>query len=123
MQLIALANNLADFLQRLALPTDVQHWSLTTLRETLVKIGANVTRHAKYVTFQLAKVAVPHRLFAAILDCIAWHALPPSLVAYRDSGSEQRVENEVPGGEGLRETNHSAAKKRLDGDRFEDSSS
>ena len=26
------------------------------------------TRHAKYVTFQLAAVAVPHRLFAAIHD-------------------------------------------------------
>ena len=54
LQLFALAYNLANFLRRLALPHEVKHWSLTTLREKLVKIGAKVTRHARYVTFQLA---------------------------------------------------------------------
>jgi hypothetical protein len=44
-----------------------------------VKIGAKVTRHAKYVTFQLAEVAVPVRLFGAILNGIARLALPPPL--------------------------------------------
>jgi len=81
LQLFALAYNLANFLRRLALPRDVQHWSLTTLREKLVKIGAKVTRHAKYVTFQLAEVAVPRRLFAAILDRIAQLAIPPPTVS------------------------------------------
>ncbi len=57
LQLFALAYNLANFLRRLALPRDVKHWSLTTLREKPVKIGAKVTRHSKYVTFQLAEVA------------------------------------------------------------------
>ena len=77
LQLFVLAYNLANFLRRLALPGDVQHWSLTTLREKLVKIGAKVARHAKYVTFQLAEVAVPRRLFAVILDRIARLAIPP----------------------------------------------
>ena len=81
LQLFALAYNLSNFLRRLALPRDVEHWSLTTLREKLVKIGAKVTRHAKYVTFQLAEVAVPRRLFAAILDRIARLAIPPPRVA------------------------------------------
>ena len=45
----------------LALPTEVEHWSLTTLREKLVKIGAKVVRHGRYVTFQLAEVAVERR--------------------------------------------------------------
>jgi hypothetical protein len=45
----------------------VRHWSLTTLREKLIKIGAKVVTHAKTVTFQLAEVAVPRTLFAAIL--------------------------------------------------------
>jgi hypothetical protein len=80
LQLFALAYNLANFLRRLALPKPVQHWSLTTLREKLVKIGAKVTRHAKYVTFQLAEVAVPRWLFADILDRIARLALPPPVV-------------------------------------------
>jgi len=77
LQLFALAYNLGNFLRRLALPHDVKHWSLTTLREKLVKIGAKVTRHSKYVTFQLAEVAVPRRLFAAILDRIVRLAIPP----------------------------------------------
>ena len=80
LQLFALAYNLGNFLRRLALPKPVQHWSLTTLREKQVKSGAKVTKHAKYVTFQLAEVAVPRRLFAGILDRIARLALPPPLV-------------------------------------------
>ena len=67
LQLFALAYNLGNFLRRLALPPSVKHWSLTTLREKLVKIGAKVVRHAKYVTFQLAEVAVPRQLFREIL--------------------------------------------------------
>jgi len=77
LQLFALAYNLGNFLWRLALPKPVRHWSLTTLREKLIKIGAKVTRHAKYVTFQLAEVAVTRRLFASILDRIAQLAIPP----------------------------------------------
>jgi len=44
--------------------------SLTTLREKLIKIGAKVVRHGRYVTVQLAEVAIPRRLFAAILRLI-----------------------------------------------------
>ena len=37
----------------------------------MIKIGAKVIRHAKYVTFQMAEVAIPRSLFALILDKIA----------------------------------------------------
>ena len=70
MQLFALAYNLANFLRRLAVPRSIRHWSLTTLRDKLVKIGAKVVRHSKCVTFQLAEVAVTRELFAAILGRI-----------------------------------------------------
>jgi len=80
LQLLALAYNLGNFLRRLALPKPVRHWSMTTLREKLIKIGAKVTRHAKYVTFQLAEVAVKRHLFAAILTRIARLAIPPPTV-------------------------------------------
>ena len=83
LQLCALAYNLANCLRRLALPRAVKHWSLTTLREKLVKIGAKVTRHSKYVTFQLAEVAVTRNLFATILDRIARLTLPPPAVVGR----------------------------------------
>ena len=81
LQLFALAYNLANFLRRLALPRRIGHWSLTTLREKLIKIGAKVTWHSKYVTFQLAEVALTRELFAAILSRIErlWKvALRPS---------------------------------------------
>ncbi len=40
----------------LVLPMEVEHWSLTTLQEELVKIDAKVVSHGRYVTFQLAEV-------------------------------------------------------------------
>ena len=67
LQLHALAYNLANFMRTLALPEEVERWSLTTLREKLVKIGARIVRHGRYVVFQLAEVAVPRALFADIL--------------------------------------------------------
>ena len=70
LQLHALAYNLANFMRTLALPKEVEHWSLTTLREKLVKIGAKVVRHGRYVTFQLAEVAFPRSLFQQILSLI-----------------------------------------------------
>ena len=54
-------------MRTLALPEEVERWSLTTLREKLVKIGASIVRHGRYVVFQLAEVAVPRALFADIL--------------------------------------------------------
>ena len=60
-----------ETLRRLALPRPVRHWSLTTLREKLIKTAARCIRHARYVTFQMAEVAVPRALFAQILARIA----------------------------------------------------
>jgi len=77
LQLHALAYNLGNFMRTLALPKEVENWSLTTLREKLVKIGAKVVRHGRYVTFQLAEVAVPRMLFAEILRLIALLRPPP----------------------------------------------
>jgi hypothetical protein len=81
LQLFALAYNLANFLRTLALPDAVAQWSLTTLREKLVKIGARIVRHGHYVVFQLAEVAVPRSLFAAILRRIDRLRGPPVAVA------------------------------------------
>ena len=44
LQLHALAYNLGNFMRTLALPKEVEHWSMTTLRDKLVKIGAKVVR-------------------------------------------------------------------------------
>jgi len=79
LQLFALAYNLGNFLRRLALPRAVKHWSLTTLRDKLIKIGAKVITHARYVVFQMAEVAVPKRLFQAILERIRRLRLPETV--------------------------------------------
>jgi hypothetical protein len=58
LQLHALTYNLNNFMRTLALPKAAQPWSLTSLREKLIHIGAKVVRHGRYVTFQMAEVAV-----------------------------------------------------------------
>ena len=50
LQLHALACNLANAIRTLGLPGRVAHWSLTTLREKLIKIGARMVRHGRYIT-------------------------------------------------------------------------
>jgi len=54
-------------MRALALPDAVEQWSLTSLREKLIMIGAKIVRHGRYVTFQMAEVAIPRDLFADIL--------------------------------------------------------
>ena len=70
LQLHALACNLSNFLRTLALPKELESWSLTTVREKVVKIGAKVIARARYAVFQMAEVAVPRHLFRRILDMI-----------------------------------------------------
>jgi hypothetical protein len=48
------------------MPKAAQPWSLTSLREKLIKIGAKVVSHGRYVRFQMAEVAMPRQMFAEI---------------------------------------------------------
>jgi hypothetical protein len=70
LQLHALAYNLGNFMRT--------PWSLTSLREKLIKIGAKVVSHGRYTTFQMAEVAVPREMFADILSLIAGLRAPPA---------------------------------------------
>jgi hypothetical protein len=45
-------------MRTLAMPNAAQPWSLSSLREKLIKIGAKVVNHGRYVTFQMAEMAV-----------------------------------------------------------------
>jgi hypothetical protein len=71
LQLHALAYNLGNFLRTLATPEPIKDWSLTSLKEKLIKIGARVVSHGRYVAFQMAEVAIPRRMFQEILRLIA----------------------------------------------------
>ena len=77
LQLHALAYNLGNFLRTLATPEPIKDWSLTSLKEKLIKIGAKVVSHGRYVAFQMAEVAIPRNLFADILRMIAELRPPP----------------------------------------------
>ena len=70
-QLHALAYNLGNFLRTLATPEPIKDWSLTSLKEKLIKIGAKVVSHGRYVAFQMAEVAIPRQMFQEILRLIA----------------------------------------------------
>ena len=71
LQLHALAYNLGNFLRTLATPEPIKDWSLTTLKDKLIKIGAKVVSHGRYVIFQMAEVAIARQMFQEILRLIA----------------------------------------------------
>ena len=50
--------------RHLATSEPIKDWSLTSLKEKLIKIGAKVASHRRYVAFQVAEVAIPRHLFA-----------------------------------------------------------
>ena len=52
--------------------------TLASLCEKLIKIGAKVVAHGRYVTFQMAEGAVSRRMFADILSLITRLRAPPA---------------------------------------------
>jgi hypothetical protein len=81
LQLHALVYNLGNFLRTLAIPEGIAEWSLTSLREKLIKIGAKVVSHGRYISFQMAEVAISRQLFAGIMQRIAALRSPPMATA------------------------------------------
>src|SRR5271166_1713819 len=81
LQLHALAYNLGNFLRTLATPELIKDWSLTSLKEKLIKIGAKVVSHGRYVAFQMAEVAVPKVLFAEVLRLAELRPPPVTSIA------------------------------------------
>jgi hypothetical protein len=65
-------------MRTLAMPKTAEPWSLTGLRDKLIKIGAKVVSHGRYITFQMAEVAVSRQMFADILSLIAQLRAPPA---------------------------------------------
>jgi hypothetical protein len=78
LQLHVLAYNLGNFMRTPAIPKAAESWSLTSLRENLIRIGAKVVSHGRYVTFQMAEVAVSRLMFRDILMLIARLRAPPA---------------------------------------------
>jgi hypothetical protein len=66
LQLFGLVYNLGNFFRTLVLPQGISHWTLTTLRDKLIKLGARLIKHARYVIFQVAEFVVTERTFRNI---------------------------------------------------------
>lgn len=81
LQLHALAYNLANFLRTLATPEAIETWSLTSLRERLIKTSARLVRHGRYAIFQMAAAALPRKVFAGVINLINGLRGPPDAVA------------------------------------------
>jgi hypothetical protein len=77
LQLHALAYNRANLPRPLATPHAVATWSLTSLRERLIKTGARLVHHARYAVFQFAEAALPREVFAGVLGLINGLRGPP----------------------------------------------
>jgi len=69
-----IAYNLGNLWRRLALPTGIGNWSLTSLQQRLVKTGGRLIKHARYYWLLLAESHLTRRLFAGLLRKIT--ALP-----------------------------------------------
>ena len=67
LKLHALAYNLGIFLQGTDLPEEMADWSLTSLQTRIIKIGAQVVRHARAITFQL----LPRLPLAALCSVVS----------------------------------------------------
>ena len=66
LQLHALAYNLGNFLRTLATPEPIKHWSLSSQKEKLIKIGAKVIGHGGSVAFQMPEAAITRQMFHEI---------------------------------------------------------
>jgi hypothetical protein len=72
--LSVLAYNLGNLWRRLVLPNRIDHWSLTSLQQRLMKTGGRLIKHARYYWLLLAESHLTRRLFGGMLRRIA--ALP-----------------------------------------------
>ena len=86
------------------MPKAAQPWSLTSLREKLIKIGAKVVSHGRYVGFQMAEVAVPRQMFAEILSLIGRLRAPPARHEARGASGLARVRRRGMSGANKRAT-------------------
>jgi hypothetical protein len=74
LQLSVLAYNLGNLWRRLVLPKRIDHWSLTSVQQRLVKTGGRLVKHARYYWLLLAEGYLTRRLFGVMAQRIA--ALP-----------------------------------------------
>ena len=58
-----IAYNLGNLWRRMALPSRIENWSLTSLQQQLVKTCVQLAKHARYYWLILAKRHLTRRLY------------------------------------------------------------
>jgi hypothetical protein len=81
--LSVIAYNLVNLWRRLALPAAVANWSLTGLKQRLVKTGGRLIKHARYYWLLLAESHLTRRLFGGVLQRIVTLPVSAGLAARR----------------------------------------
>jgi hypothetical protein len=95
--------NLGNFLRTLAAPEAIKEWSLTSLREKLIKIDAKVVSHGG--TSPSAWPRLPsHAIFSETSCCRSWRRGLPEGRASRLRRSYNRRQGVHPRNEGTRFT-------------------
>jgi Transposase DDE domain group 1 len=74
--LSVLAYKLGNLWRRLVLPKRIDHWSLTSLQQRLVKTGGRVVKHDRYYWLLPAEGHLTRRVFGAMLRRIWLLPLP-----------------------------------------------
>src|SRR5712692_7944774 len=74
--LSVLAYNLGNLWRRLVLPKRIDHWSLTSLQQRLVKTGGRLIKRARYYWLLLAESHLTRRLFGGMVGRIESLPLP-----------------------------------------------
>ena len=82
-----LAYNLGNLWRRLALPTEIENWSLTSLQQRLVKTGGRLVKHARYYWLLLAQSHLTRRRFGSMVRRIAALPLPAGWPRLREPGN------------------------------------
>jgi hypothetical protein len=78
-----LAHNLGNLWRRPVLPKRIDHWSLTSLPQRLVKTGGRLIKHARYYWLLLAENYLTRRLFGDMLRRIGALPSPAGLASRR----------------------------------------
>ena len=90
LQLSVLAYNLGNLWRRMLLPKRIDHWSLTSLQQRLVKTGGRLVKHARYYWLLLAEGHLMRRVFAADLGAaLAGGVSPGGYRPGRTDGEEK----------------------------------
>ena len=85
--LSVIAYNLGNLWRRLVLPKRIDHWSLTSLQQRLVKTGGRLVKHARYYWLLLAEGHLTRQRFGSMLRMIAALPLPDGWRTRRNSES------------------------------------